>query len=385
MRDKDTIRIAVLLARKQLQLHRSLPGLHRFSREHPEVQFLSIHEEVGLDDLLAEGQIDGILGHREVQHLPTLEAWGGPMVSILWGVGDGPMVIHDHGAIGRMAGSFLVERGFEDIGYTGDPSAAWSGMRRAGLQETALSAGRRVHLLQDQPGMGPEVYASRSGYIDAMVRWLGNQTFPFGLFCGLDSIGEFALEACVELGLRVPDDVAILAATGDEWFSRFCDPPLTTVNTNLPEMAYEAAHWLLEIIQGRSTTSENLRVVPPIGITERASTDVFPYDDRAVARAMRFARDHLSDSIGVDDLAAEAKVSASTLHRRFVAATGLAPGAMLRRLRIDRARHRLVETDDSLLQIALECGFGGAAQFSREFRKAVGTSPSQFRSDSLSP
>ncbi|MFP4353766.1 MAG: substrate-binding domain-containing protein [Phycisphaerae bacterium] len=345
------------------------------------MQFLSIHEEVGLADLLAEGQIDGVLGHRESEHLPTLEAWGGPMVSILWGVGDGPMVIHDHGAIGRMAGSFLVERGFADIGYCGAPAATWSQHRREGLVQTARSAGRRLHVLKDQPGMGPEVYKTRSGYIDALVRWLADRPLPLGLFCGIDSIGDFALQACATLGLCVPEDVAILAAAGDEWFSRFCDPPLTTVNTDLPGVAYEAACWLLEIIQGRPGQTGNLRVVPPTGVTERASTDVFPYEDPAVARAMRFARDHLADPAGVDDMAAEVGVSASTLHRRFVAATGRAPGAALRSLRIERARHRLIETNDSLLQIALDCGFGGAAQFSREFRKALHTSPSQFRRD----
>jgi AraC family transcriptional regulator len=54
-------------------------------------------------------------------------------------------------------------------------------------------------------------------------------------------------------------------------------------------------------------------------------------------------------------------------------------GDYLRRLRVERAAHLLRTTSRPQLEIALDCGFGGAAQFSRSFRAVHATTPSAWR------
>jgi transcriptional regulator GlxA family with amidase domain len=52
---------------------------------------------------------------------------------------------------------------------------------------------------------------------------------------------------------------------------------------------------------------------------------------------------------------------------------------LLTRLRVDRACHLLVHTDNDLAQIALECGFGDQSYFTRVFGKRTGQTPGDYR------
>lgn len=81
----------------------------------------------------------------------------------------------------------------------------------------------------------------------------------------------------------------------------------------------------------------------------------------------------------VAELAAKAFLSPSRFSELFVREVGMPPGTYLKQLRLEQARTLLRETAMPLGRIALDCGFTDAAHFSRAFRGAYGTSPSQFR------
>ncbi|WP_148714086.1 AraC family transcriptional regulator [Chitinolyticbacter meiyuanensis] len=66
-------------------------------------------------------------------------------------------------------------------------------------------------------------------------------------------------------------------------------------------------------------------------------------------------------------------------HRQFAAAYGVAPGRYLQLLRLKRAAWRLAFRNDSVIRIALDCGYGSPEAFARAFRTACGQSPSAFR------
>ena len=82
------------------------------------------------------------------------------------------------------------------------------------------------------------------------------------------------------------------------------------------------------------------------------------------------------------DLAAFAQdfgISAATLRRRFIAATGLPPKALQLRLRIDRAKELLATTDAPIEQIARTVGFEDSFYFARLFLGRESLTPSEFR------
>ena len=71
--------------------------------------------------------------------------------------------------------------------------------------------------------------------------------------------------------------------------------------------------------------------------------------------------------------------STRTLQRRFVLATGHTPSAVLRALRLDRARELLTDPSRPVGDVAVAAGYASQAHFATEFRTAYGVSPTAFR------
>ncbi|WP_052378777.1 AraC family transcriptional regulator [Polycyclovorans algicola] len=88
---------------------------------------------------------------------------------------------------------------------------------------------------------------------------------------------------------------------------------------------------------------------------------------------------HLDEPLKLETLAAKAGVSRSHFVRRFRRLTGLTPHRYLTQRRIERARKLLRTTQQHLVDIALEVGFGNQSHFTQVFHSITGMTPSQFR------
>ena len=82
----------------------------------------------------------------------------------------------------------------------------------------------------------------------------------------------------------------------------------------------------------------------------------------------------------VIDVVRELAVARRALEQRFVRLVGRTPASEIRRVRLEEAKQMLVETDQSIAHISRATGFGHQDLFSRVFRRSVGLTPSQFRS-----
>jgi AraC-like DNA-binding protein len=78
-------------------------------------------------------------------------------------------------------------------------------------------------------------------------------------------------------------------------------------------------------------------------------------------------------------LASRLHLSRYHLDRLVSAAAGEPPGALRRRILLERAAYRLLSTDDTLLAVALEAGYASHEAFTRAFRRAFGEAPSRWR------
>src|SRR5215831_6111092 len=79
-------------------------------------------------------------------------------------------------------------------------------------------------------------------------------------------------------------------------------------------------------------------------------------------------------------LATEAGVSQRSLSRMFRADLNVSPADSVKRVRIDLARRRLLETDENVETIAVACGLGSLRRMDRAFGRTIAASPSEFRS-----
>lgn len=106
-------------------------------------------------------------------------------------------------------------------------------------------------------------------------------------------------------------------------------------------------------------------------------------DDIRVRKAMLLIERHLSEPLAAEFIAQHVNVSVRHLERLFQSEIGMSPLSFAFELRLNNALNLLVTTRNSIIDIALECGFLSNSHFSRSFRNVYGKTPSQVREEGL--
>ena len=99
-----------------------------------------------------------------------------------------------------------------------------------------------------------------------------------------------------------------------------------------------------------------------------------------IPQIRKWIDEHCSEDISLDTLVKLSGYGRSRFFSLFLAETGMTPNNYLVRARIERAKQRLSKQSppDSMLKLAIDCGFGSASAFSSTFRKVVGICPREF-------
>ncbi len=94
---------------------------------------------------------------------------------------------------------------------------------------------------------------------------------------------------------------------------------------------------------------------------------------------LEYIRDHYEQPISNQQLANVSKMSLRAFERQFLASFHLTPQKYLRKLRLRIASRALIYTNESLSELALDCGFADQSHFTREFRRQFGRTPRDYR------
>ena len=99
-----------------------------------------------------------------------------------------------------------------------------------------------------------------------------------------------------------------------------------------------------------------------------------------VARMIAHVRRYLDRHFTISQLAAVAGVSSSTLRALFNAETGLPPSAFIKRMRMECARHVLIDRPEkSVKEVMALVGINDSSHFVRDFQRQFGLSPVRYR------
>jgi LacI family transcriptional regulator len=300
----------------------------------------------------------------------------------------------DDAAIARLAAEHLLQRGFRHYGYCGDPRFNWSNWRAEHFQRLIAEAGFDCSVYRSAPRRrGTASWEQERADIAAWIRHLPK---PAGVMACYDIRGREVLDACRQLGVSVPDEVAVIGVDNDELLCDLADPPLSSVIPDTQRTGYEAAR-LLDLLmamrkgtaplssKGQSPLSSGRRELPtahlikPLGIVTRDSTDVLATDDSDLSAAVRFIRAHATHGIKVEDVLRAVPLSRRVLESRFQKLLGRTPHEEITRVQIERVKELLTETSLSLSAIAHRAGYRHVEYMSVAFKRETGQPPSAYR------
>lgn len=180
------------------------------------------------------------------------------------------------------------------------------------------------------------------------------------------------------LGLRVPEELAILGVDNDRFECEITRPTLSSIALPLHEIGRTAAGMLDRAMRGQRVTRKPVAIAP-VHVVARRSTHLRAVRDPAVRRALTFLQENFHRSIDVTATAAAAGLSRRQLERRFREALGRTVLSEIHRLRVDAAMRLLAETELKVEAVATRAGFSSARQMGEVFRRTVGKAPSACR------
>lgn len=288
-----------------------------------------------------------------------------------------PRVLPDNHAIGRLAAEELLGRGFKHmVFFTFDRDAPVVVERMGGFRETAVKAGCSFRLLDYTD------HLAKAKDRRSMIQWLAAELRklpePLGAMAQYDAEANIIVQACIHAKLHIPEQVAVVGVDNDPIYSELGAVPLTSVISNRELLGFRGAELLDRMMRGAKPPAVPRRV-PPGGIVVRRSTDIFATDDGAVAKALRFIKEHAASPLGIDEVVRAAGVSRRALYHKFAATLGRSIRAEILRQRINLAKNLLSTTDAKLDAVAYDSGFDGASSLSKAFRAHEGLPPSVYR------
>jgi AraC family transcriptional regulator len=102
--------------------------------------------------------------------------------------------------------------------------------------------------------------------------------------------------------------------------------------------------------------------------------------DRRVTRVLEYMEAKYMEPVSLDELAREAGVSRFHFVQVFQKQVGVTPYRHIVRLRMRAAAEKLAESDMSVLEVALSCGYQNAGHFTSSFRRYFSETPIEYRS-----
>jgi len=378
----DLQRVAVLAPLSWSYAREAVLGVSRFARAFARWSIRVEDATVDAAERVVRLRPDGVVAHLSGDAMRrVLSAAGIPLVNTS-GVlpGDGtPRVVPDNRAVGRLAAEHLLGRGFRRLAWTGLRQAVYAQERKAGFVDAAVVAGVEVTQAPITFWHDAESDAAAAAEQQTIFRrWCDALLGPTGLFVSNDELAVRFTDGCLRCGVRVPDDLAILGADDDEVLCETSYPPLSSVQVPAEQVGYEAARVLAALIDGRPAPPGPV-LVPPAAVRTRQSTDVLAVADAEVAAALRHIRQHAEAGVDIDAMVDAMPISRRALEIRFKRHVGHTILEEVHRRRLDRAKRLLAETDLSVLEVAVRCGYTETQRLSEAFRRYEGESPTGYR------
>lgn len=368
--------IAIVMS--EVFLRRLTPSLIPFVRRKYNFRIVSIHRpkeelkallrKIEPDGLITEWLPDvteGLLGLG----LPTVIAdtdyiYPGAVIS----------VDVDDREVGAEAAQAFIQAGYRSFACLGN-RMPYSDQRIAGFVD---SIGFNVPVHNESSFSEARYNEHFSNPSRALKEWLSQLPKPVAVFAAHDPLGRFLCSACQQLGLDVPESVAVIGANNDELVCGLSYPMLSSVSIPWSTIGATVAESMQLLLNGDGAPDHPL-LVSPSGVVLRHSANHLVVEEPILRRAMSYLSERFQDNISIGQMCGELRLARRGLERLFREYYNCTPSQMLTRLRVNRAKQLLTETNHPISVVSELCGFNDPERLAVVFKRETGKPPSTFR------
>ncbi|MBK1883912.1 substrate-binding domain-containing protein [Luteolibacter pohnpeiensis] len=291
---------------------------------------------------------------------------------------QGQVVEPDYEQAAQDAARHLLSLGLFNHAFLRSRSLPESKRLRSVFQKEIFPL-NRVEMIDpdDDAGFSDRPTPPREQRVSRLVRMLGQMAKPVGVFADDDQLALDLMLACELMGLRVPQEVAILGCGNSQIEVAMAPSPLSSVDLNWRRVGRAGARVLSEMMEGRAA-SEPVKV-GPLGVFARASTATMVTSNPMITRAIVHIRQHFAENLKSSELAKIAGMTERAFRAEFRCLVGHSPRTEIFKSRLAAANRLLRDTDLKLDAIALESGFGNARKLCEIFAQTYQLTPNSWR------
>lgn len=280
----------------------------------------------------------------------------------------------DHFAVGAMGADHLLSIGnFASFGYADVfvPSR-WGADRGAAFAKAVRRTGRKVAIFR--LGRNPD----REDETARLRAWLSGLPKPAAIMASCDYSAVRVIEACTELGLSIPEQVAVVGVDNDEILCLSVRPSLSSISPGHEEVGYRAAAELDRMMRGLPVRND-VTVKGGGTVVVRDSTRAVPPAGALVTRALAFIEANAGHRLAVGDVVRHLGVSRRLADLRFRQVRKTSILDAISAVRMRKLKARLRTTDDPIRQIASDFGFSSPERLAHFFHRHAGQSMRDYR------
>ena len=236
----------VITGSNDFEILRTVQTLHRSGRMDGYILLYSKQDDFVVDYLNEHGLLYVIVGKPAELTAQTI------------------CIDNDNLLAGREAADYLYGLGHRRIGYIGSKNDyLYAADRRAGYQLSLL-----LHQLPVRPEYCVEMDGVHSSAVEHLERLLESPERPTAFVVSDDMLALALERVCVQMGLRIPDDISIIAFN-NSLYAQLASPQLTAVDINSYQLGQEAANQIINHAENPNLTTT--KVIVPHTIVERSS------------------------------------------------------------------------------------------------------------------
>ena len=253
-----------------------IAGIQAYAREHGgwSIRLATVEDTFAP---MLRWRPDGIIGTFDrADMVRRLARYGGAVVTVS---GRSPRpglgaVYPDDQAAGQLAAEHLLDCGLRHFAFCGVGGRQFSGRRLAGFRDRIEKHGHSCSVFQYIDDLNPfrnwaHASSSKGGDLGG---WLLKLSKPVGLFCANDRVALRVAQACEDLGIHVPEAVALVGVDNDPLLCEITTPALTSVELMPQRVGRRAASLVDEMLDGAAIPDSPVEI-PPSHIVPRATTD----------------------------------------------------------------------------------------------------------------